>query len=118
MSVAAIVTLKPGIVPPPGFPASGYLPVATEAQFVSYWLPIATSAKLSLIAEFGSGVVIPPAEISEVDSELEVFAALAPAALPRPEAEHRRTRSTIAQSPARARSGHRRRDIHRLTQRL
>ena len=74
MSVAAVVTLKPGTAPPSGFPPAGYLPLATQALFDGYWLPTAENAGLDLIVQFRSGVDVLPTQIPQIRAELETFA--------------------------------------------
>lgn len=88
MSVAAVVTLKPGIEPPSGFPPAGYLPLATQALFDGYWLPTAVKAGLDLVAHFGSGVDVPPSRIPQIRAELETFAERVPVAVSPAQAAH------------------------------
>lgn len=95
MSVAAMVTLKPGAEPPSGFPPSGYLPVATEAEFTRHWLPLARRAGLGIIAEFGTGIPLGPSDIAEISTELSTFSALVPESLSPPIAARIAERVTL-----------------------
>ncbi|MEE6282316.1 hypothetical protein [Georgenia sunbinii] len=69
MSVAAVVTYRPGSV------GTSYLPVATEETFRRTWLPLAEAAGLTLVPRFAEGVVIEPGQYAVLDAELSTLQA-------------------------------------------
>jgi hypothetical protein len=76
MSVAAVVTYKKSTDDNSTLPAAdrpGYLPVATEADFHRYWLPLAAQHDLDLIKQFGTGVSVPKSSFDDLLAELDIL---------------------------------------------
>lgn len=74
MSVGALVV--PSLAAPRDEPGPGYLPVATEADWSQYWLPLATSAGLDVVRGFQPGVALKPHDLPVAVVELERLHAL------------------------------------------
>jgi len=87
VSVAALVTLKPGAAPQPGLPYWKYIPVATQRTFTEYWLPLAESLGLKYIPLFSGGISLTGEDFPAVLRELEIFSGHATDALPQQYAE-------------------------------
>jgi hypothetical protein len=75
VTVAAMVTLRPGYAPPQRFPTRGYLAIATERTFADYWLPVASIAGLRWVPRFATGLTLTPKEIGPLIEELNVLGA-------------------------------------------
>jgi hypothetical protein len=87
VSVAALVTLKPGAAPQPGLPYWKYVPVATQRTFTEHWLPLAESLGLEYIPLFIGGISLTSEDFPAVLRELEIFSGHAINALPQEYAE-------------------------------
>lgn len=71
MSVAAVVTYRPGQDGP------SYLPVATEEAFHRTWLPLAEAAGLELVPRFAEGLTVEPRRYAALEAELSTLQARA-----------------------------------------
>ena len=87
MSVAALVTLKPGAAAQPGLPYWKYIPVATQRTFTECWLPLAESLGLEYIPLFSGGISLTGEDFPAVLRELEIFSGHVTDALPQQYAE-------------------------------
>src|SRR4051794_16306366 len=86
MSVSAVVLRSPA-APPKSVP--GYMPVATQSDFASYWLPLADAGGLNAVRSFDRGVPPPRDALPTVIQQLPPSRALgAGSALKPPVEEH------------------------------
>jgi hypothetical protein len=77
----------------PNTAAPSYLPVATESEFVRYWLPLATAHGLDVVRQFEPGVSLKSDDLPVAVDELDTMRDLVnEAPLDPPVAEHMLTR--------------------------